>query len=64
MKEKAFVNEKEVRKQIKVLKNEFMELTKFKLSLLNSFAAYTMFFYHAPIAAVGLIPSLTFIFAT
>jgi heme O synthase-like polyprenyltransferase len=48
----------------KKLKDDFMDLTKFKLSLLNSVAAYTMFFYHAPIASVGLMPSLTFLFAT
>lgn len=41
-----------------------MELTKFKLSMLNSLAAYTMFFFHAPLAGVGLLPSLTFLFAT
>jgi hypothetical protein len=52
------------RKERNKLKNDIMELTKFKLSLLNSVAAYTMFFYHAPLASVGLMPSLTFIFAT
>lgn len=41
-----------------------MDLTKFKLSLLNSVASYTMFFYHAPLASVGLLPSLAFLFAT
>jgi hypothetical protein len=41
-----------------------MELTKFKLSLLNSFGAYTMFFFHAPLGGVGLINSLAFMFAT
>ena len=41
-----------------------MDLTKFKLSALNSVAAYTMFYYYAPIASVGFLPSLTFLFAT
>lgn len=41
-----------------------MDLTKFKLSALNSAAAYTMFFYYAPLASVGLMPSLAFLFAT
>jgi heme O synthase-like polyprenyltransferase len=41
-----------------------MDLTKFKLSALNSVAAYTMFFYYAPLTSVGLLPSLTFLFAT
>jgi len=53
-----------VKKVKKIFKDEFMELTKFKLSMLNSFASYTMFFYHAPLAGVGLLPSLTFLFAT
>ena len=48
----------------KKLKDDLMDLTKFKLSLLNSVAAYTMFFYHAPLATVGLLPSLTFLCAT
>lgn len=52
------------RRERKKLKDDLMELTKFKLSLLNSVAAYTMFFYHAPLATVGLMPSLTFLFAT
>lgn len=47
-----------------MLKADLFELTKFKLSMLNSFASYTMFFYHAPMAGVGLLPSLTFLFAT
>ena len=48
----------------KKLLDELMDLTKFKLSLLNSVASYTMFFYHAPLATVGLMPSLAFLFAT
>ena len=41
-----------------------MELTKFKLSLLNSFGAYTMFYFHAPLAGVGILASGAFLFAT
>ena len=41
-----------------------MDLTKFKLSLLNSTGAYTMFFFYAPLASVGALNSLAFIFAT
>ena len=41
-----------------------MDLTKFKLSLLNSAGSYTMFYYYAPLASVGLVESLAFIFAT
>lgn len=44
--------------------DDLMELTKFRLSLLNSFGAYTMFYFHAPLAGVGLLSSLSFIFAT
>ncbi len=45
-------------------KTDFMELTKFKLSMLNSMASYTMFYYYAPLTGVGLLPSMAFIFAT
>lgn len=41
-----------------------MELTKFKLSLLNSVGSYTMFYFHAPLAGVGLANSAIFFFAT
>ncbi len=41
-----------------------MELTKFKLSFLNSTASFTMFYYYAPLSGVGLLPSLAFLFAT
>ena len=44
--------------------DDLMDLTKFKLSLLNSVASYTMFLYHAPLAGVGFMPSLAFLFAT
>jgi protoheme IX farnesyltransferase len=53
-----------LRKSRKKLFDDLMELTKFKLSLLNSFGAYTMFFFHAPLAGVGLLSSLSFVFAT
>jgi hypothetical protein len=48
----------------KFVKEDLMELTKFKLSLLNSVASYTMFYFYAPLTGVGLLPSLTFLFAT
>jgi hypothetical protein len=57
--EKAATRKERIR-----MRDDFMDLTKFKLSMLNSVAAYTMFFYHAPLASVGLLPSLTFLFAT
>ena len=41
-----------------------MELTKFKLSLLNTVGSYTMFYFHAPLIGVGLLNSALFIFAT
>lgn len=43
---------------------DYMELTKFKLSLLNSIGSYTMFYFHAPLAGVGLLNSALFLFAT
>jgi len=43
---------------------DYMELTKFKLSLLNSIGSYTMFYFHAPLAGVGLANSALFLFAT
>jgi len=52
--------DKESRKKIA----DYMELTKFKLSLLNSIGSYTMFYFHAPLAGVGLINSALFMFAT
>ena len=64
MKEQALIDAKQIKQVKRLLKADLMELTKFKLSLLNSIASYTMFYYHAPIAAVGLLPSLTFLFAT
>ena len=44
--------------------NDFLELTKFKLSALNSVGSYCMFYYHAPLIGVGSLESLTFILAT
>lgn len=41
-----------------------MELTKFKLSLLNSVGAYTMFYFYAPLAQVGMLNSAVFLVAT
>ena len=43
---------------------DLMDLTKFKLSLLNSMGAYSMFYFYAPISGVGVLNSLAFIFAT
>ena len=43
---------------------DFMELTKFKLSLLNSIGSFTMFYFHAPLAGVGLLNASLFLFAT
>jgi len=42
----------------------FFDLTKFKLSALNSIGSYTMFYYHAPLASVGAFESIVFLFAT
>jgi len=52
------------KKYRKKLYDDFMELTKFKLSLLNTFGAFTMFYFHAPLAGMGLLNSLAFVFAT
>jgi hypothetical protein len=54
----------QIRKERRRWQDDLMDLTKFKLSLLNSVASYTMFLYHAPLAGVGLMPSLAFLFAT
>ena len=43
---------------------DYTELTKFKLSLLNSIGSYTMYYYHAPLAGVGLGSSALFLIAT
>ena len=51
-------------KDVKRVYKDFMELTKFKLSLLNSVGAYSMFYFYAPLAGVGLFNSASFIFAT
>ena len=50
--------------QRKKMKNELMDLTKFKLSLLNSVGSLTMFYYYAPLTGIGLFPALSFLFAT
>jgi hypothetical protein len=43
---------------------DLMELTKFKLSLLNTAGSFTMFYYHAPLIGMGLFDASLFIFAT
>ena len=43
---------------------DLLELTKFKLSALNSIGSLTMFYYHAPLAGVGLLETSVFLFAT
>ena len=55
---------KQIKKVKKLLREDLMDLTKFKLSLLNSVSSYTMFYFYAPLTGVGIIPSLTFLFAT
>ena len=51
-------------KDVRVLYKNMMDLTKFKLSLLNSIGAFSMFFYFAPLQGVGLLNSALFLFAT
>ena len=53
-----------LKKSTRKFKDELMELTKFRLSGLNAIASFTMFFYHAPLAGIGLLPTLSFLFAT
>lgn len=48
----------------KQLKDSLMVLTKFKLSLLNSVASYSTFYFCAPLAGVGLLESALFMVAT
>ena len=43
---------------------DYMELTKFKLSLLNSIGSFTMFYFHAHLAGAGLLNASIFLFAT
>ena len=43
---------------------DYMELTKVKLSLLNSIGSYTMFYFHAPLVGVGFLNSALFLLAT
>lgn len=52
------------RKHYKRIYRDFMELTKFKLSLLNSVGAYSMFYFYAPLSGVGVLNSAVFMFAT
>jgi len=51
-------------KEQKRVKADYLELTKFKLSALNSVGSYTMFYYHAPLVGVGVFESLLFVYAT
>jgi len=51
-------------KQFKRLSKDLQDLTKFKLSLLNTIGAYSMFYYYAPLAGVGVLNSALFVFAT
>jgi hypothetical protein len=51
-------------KELKKLSKDLQDLTKFKLSLLNSIGAYSMFYFYAPLAGVGALNSAIFIFAT
>jgi hypothetical protein len=58
-----------LKNQIVSIKNkrivtDLLELTKFKLSALNSIGSFTMFYYHAPLASVGLLESCIFLYAT
>ena len=41
-----------------------MELTKFKLAMLNSIGAFSMFYFYAPMSGMGAMNSLVFLFAT
>ena len=44
--------------------SDYLELTKFKLSLLNSAGSFTMFYFHAPLAGIGVLNGALFLFAT
>lgn len=43
---------------------DYIELTKFKLSLLNTTGSFAMFYYHAPLIGMGVMDASLFIFAT
>jgi hypothetical protein len=43
---------------------DFSELTKSKLSALNSIGSLTMFYYHAPLVGSGLLETAAFLGAT
>jgi len=49
---------------IRRLYKDLMELTKFKLSMLNSVGAFSMFYFYAPMSGIGAFNSLIFLFAT
>ena len=63
--EKLVSNTPETRfKMAKKLSKDLQDLTKFKLSLLNTIGAYSMFYYYAPLAGVGVFNSALFVYAT
>ena len=41
-----------------------MELTKFKLGLLNAIGAFSMFYFYAPMSGIGALNAAVFLFAT
>jgi hypothetical protein len=49
---------------IRRLYKDLMELTKFKLAMLNSIGAFSMFYFYAPMYGMGAINSMVFLFAT
>jgi len=53
-----------MQKDVRVFYKSFMDLTKFKLSLLNSIGAFSMFYFYAPLQGVGILNSAIFLFAT
>ena len=64
IKEDNLVSASKLSKENRRIIVDYMELTKFKLSLLNSVGSYTMFYFHAPLIGVGLANSALFLFAT
>jgi heme O synthase-like polyprenyltransferase len=46
------------------LVKDYMELTKVKLSLLNSVGSFTMFYFHAPLVGIGAFNGAAFFLAT
>ena len=64
VKDDSFTLTEKLGKENRRILADYMELTKFKLSLLNSVGSYTMFYFHAPLMGVGLANSALFLFAT